>query len=196
MYELDTARLHLRPLEPGDLDDYYRRIFADPEVMRGLPSGKPVPRESFDGRIRQVMLGPWEEHGFGPWIVVHRADGRVIGHCGLRHWDELSGVEVFYALARSYWGAGLATEGARASLRFGFEHLGLERIVAAAKADNLASRRVLEKIGMTFERTDQVLGIEGARYAITRAEFADDGSPYRLIARAGPRFSSKVPFPA
>jgi ribosomal-protein-alanine N-acetyltransferase len=182
VYEVETARLHLRPLEPRDLDDYYERIFADPEVMRTL-SGKPVPREAFDARIPQMMLGPWEERGFGPWIAVHREDGQVIGHCGVRYWDELGGVEVFYALARPYWGRGLATEGARASLRFGFEHLGIERIVAATRVDNLASRRVLEKIGMTFERTLKILGFEAVRYSISREDFVDDGSPYGLILR-------------
>jgi RimJ/RimL family protein N-acetyltransferase len=182
MYDVETERLYLRPLEPEDLDVYYERIFADPEVTRVLPSGQPVPRETFDARIYHVLMEPWEHHGFGPWIVVHKADDEVIGHCGLRYWPDSPEVELFYALGRSWWGRGLATEGARASLRFGFEQLGLDSIMAAAKVDNLASRRVLAKIGMRFEGTFPFLGLEAARYGISRGELPVDGSAYRAIA--------------
>jgi ribosomal-protein-alanine N-acetyltransferase len=182
--EVETARLHLRLLEPADLDAYYERIFADPDVMRWLPTGQPIPRERFDDRIASLMFDHWAEHGFGPWIAVHRADGRVIGHCGLKHWPESTEVEVFYAFAKSYWGQGLATEGARASLRYGFEDLGLDRISAAAKLDNAASRRVLEKIGMTHEKDFEFMGSPVAGYAVRRADWRPDGSAYRVIVRA------------
>lgn len=182
MIDLETARLHLRPLEPEDLDDYYARIFADPEVMRTL-TGQPIPRDGWDERVQKHFGEHWERHGFGPWIVVHKEDQQVIGHCGLRFWPDSPEVEVFYSLARAYWGRGLATEGARASLRFGFEHLGLDYIMAGARVENVASRRVLEKIGMTYERPFTFMGFDVVRYGIARQDFRDDGSFYRLIPR-------------
>jgi ribosomal-protein-alanine N-acetyltransferase len=118
-----------------------------------------------------MMVGHWTRHGFGPWVVIHEADGELIGHCGLRYWPDSPDVEVLYALDRRHWGRGFATEAARASLRHGFEALALDRIIAAAFLDNPASRRVLEKIGMRQERTFAFAGREAAGYALTRAEF-------------------------
>ncbi|MBM4254987.1 MAG: GNAT family N-acetyltransferase [Deltaproteobacteria bacterium] len=129
MTTVETARLLLRRIQPADMDDYYQRIYAEPDVMRMLPAQRPLSRADFDARIPTFMIDHWTEHGFGPWAVIHKADKQFIGHCGLRYWPESSDVEVFYALAKPYWGLGLATEGARASLRYGFEHLTLAAIL-------------------------------------------------------------------
>lgn len=175
---VETARLILRRLVPADLDDYYRRVFADAEVMRTLPPAAPLARAEFDARAPRMMIDHWEQHGFGPWVVVHKADRQVIGHCGLRYWPDTPDVEVLYAIGRDYWGRGLATEGARASLRYGFETLRLPRIIAAAFADNLASRRVLEKIGLRRERTFEFAGREAIGYAIGRGEHRPGAEPF------------------
>jgi ribosomal-protein-alanine N-acetyltransferase len=168
VHEIETARLLLRPLEPADRDAYYERIYADPEVMKSLATGQPISRERFEERIGPFMIDTWREHGFGPWVVIHKEGGELIGHCGLRHWDELAGVEIFYALGRAWWGRGFATEAARAALRFGFEQAGLPRIVAAAKLENPASRRVLEKIGMTLDGIGKILDFDAAIYSLER----------------------------
>lgn len=172
MAAVETARLYLRRLQPTDMDDYYQRIYADPEVMRTLPSGKAISREAFDVRIPTFMVDHWHAHGFGPWIVIHKSDQQCIGHCGLRYWPGSSDIEVLYAFDKRYWGKGLATEGARASLRYGFAELHLDRIIAAAFVDNQASRRVLAKLGMQYEKTMLFSGLEVACYAITRADYA------------------------
>jgi ribosomal-protein-alanine N-acetyltransferase len=109
---LETERLYLRRFDDTDRDAYYQRIYADPEVMRTLPAGKPMAREDFEKRVDGLMVDHWQRHGFGPWVVVHKADQTLIGHCGLKYWPDSPDVEVFYALAKPYWGQGLATEGA------------------------------------------------------------------------------------
>lgn len=169
MDAMETERLYLRRFEDADRDAYYERIYADPEVMKTLPAGKPIAREDFEVRVTGLMVDHWREHGFGPWAVVHKADEIFIGHCGLKYWPDSTDVEVFYALAKPYWGQGLATEGALASLRYGFNILGLNRIIAAAFVDNLASCRVLEKIGMTYTGEMAFAGQSVARYVIERA---------------------------
>jgi RimJ/RimL family protein N-acetyltransferase len=88
---------------------------------------------------------------------------------------------VLYALARRYWGKGLATEGARASLHYGFDHLKLERIMAAALLDNNASRRVMEKIGLRYEKTFQFHGLAVAGYSLSRTDYRADDAQYRLV---------------
>jgi [ribosomal protein S5]-alanine N-acetyltransferase len=177
---VETKRLLLRRLQPTDMDAYFERIYADPEVMRTLPTRAPITREEFNARIPTFMIDHWTQHSFGPWAVIHKADNEFIGHCGLRYWPGSSDVEVFYALDKRYWGKGLASEGAQASLWYGFEHLKLERIIAAAMVDNTASRRVLEHIGMRYTEDFTFAGLTVAKYVIARDEYATADSLYRL----------------
>jgi ribosomal-protein-alanine N-acetyltransferase len=94
-------------------------------------------------------------------------------------------VEVAYALGRAHWGGGIASEAARASLRYGFEQMKLPRIIAVAVPENTGSRRVMEKIGMQFEgMTDQYYRATLALYSIQRADFNPGDEAYRLIRMA------------
>jgi ribosomal-protein-alanine N-acetyltransferase len=166
--ELRTERLILRAIQLEDLDEYHERLFADPEVMRYLPGGEPLLRERLDGLV-QRSRGHWEQHGYGVWVVCDGRDGQVIGQCGLRFVDEVGETEILYAYARSSWGRGLATEAGRATLDFGFGQTPLQRIVAYAVPDNVASTKVMEKLGMTHEGTDRLWDLDLVRYAIARA---------------------------
>lgn len=171
MDTVETERLHLRRFEDTDRDAYYQAIYANPEVMQTLPAGKPIAREDFEVRVTGVMVDHWREHGFGPWVVVHKTDQALIGHCGLKYWPDSTDVEVFYALAKPYWGQGLATEGALASLRYGFDVRDLDHIIAAAFVDNVASRRVLEKIGMIYTGEMVFAGRTAAKYVMEREAY-------------------------
>ena len=170
--ELRTERLLLRAIQQEDVDDYYERLFADPEVMRFLPGGQPLPRERLDGLVERSH-GHWKEHGYGVWIVCDRGDGEIRGQCGLRYVDEVEETEILYAYSRSSWGRGLATEAARATLDFGFEQTRLQRIVAYAVPDNTASTRVMEKLEMRHEGEDRLWDLDLVRYAISRTEWED-----------------------
>ncbi len=96
MDTVETERLYLRRFGDADRDVYYERIYADPEVMKTLPAGKPLARVDFEVRVAGLMFDHWREHGFGPWVVVHKADETFIGHCGLKYWPDSTDVEVFY----------------------------------------------------------------------------------------------------
>lgn len=181
MATVATERLYLRRLREPDRNAYYQRIYADPAVMKALPAGKPIPREDFEARATALMIDHWQDHGFGPWVVEHKADGALIGHCGLKYWPDSPDVEVFYALATPYWGQGLATEGARASLRYGFEVCGLDHIIAAAFVDNAGSRRVLEKIGMVYVGDTAFSGRMAARYVIRQEAYIVGQDAYQLL---------------
>jgi RimJ/RimL family protein N-acetyltransferase len=170
--ELRTERLILRAIQPEDVDAYYERLFADPEVMRYLPGGEPLPRERLDGLVERSH-GHWEQHGYGVWVVCDGTDAQVIGQCGLRFIDEVGETEILYAYARSSWGQGLATEAGLATLAFGFEQAPLQRIVAYAVPDNTASTRVMEKFRMRREGTDRLWDMDLVRYAINRTEWED-----------------------
>jgi ribosomal-protein-alanine N-acetyltransferase len=90
----------------------------------------------------------WKQHGFGRWALIHKPDKKLIGWCGLAPLDKTDEIEIGYGIAKEYWGRGLTTEAAAATIRYGFEELKLNQIVAVAMPENIASRRIMEKIGM------------------------------------------------
>ena len=168
MTEIETERLLLRQWREGDLEAY-ARICADSEVMRYLPAtlSREESVEQMAGFVRH-----WEEHGFGLWAVEERASGEFIGFVGLmRHDDwpeEEHRTEVGWRLGRAHWGRGLATEGALASVRYEFGGLGLARIISITLPENAASRRVMEKAGLTYRGETRWRGHDVIWYAIDR----------------------------
>jgi ribosomal-protein-alanine N-acetyltransferase len=166
---IDTARLRFRPSTLDDVGALHR-IWTDPDVRRYLWDNKIIPRETAEEVVR-ASLASFAEQRFGMWVLTVPGDDAIIGFCGLRHCEDPSGVEVLYGLLPAYWGKGLATEAARAVLRYGFAELQLERIWGGADAPNVASLRVLEKLGMTYEKTAPMPLGEGHWYSLTRKAF-------------------------
>lgn len=148
---LETPRLILRPWRESDREPF-ARMTADPRVMEYFVSC--LTREESDALVDRATAH-LREHGFTFFAAELRHTGDFIGMIGLateRHICD--GVEIGWRLAAEFWNQGLATEGARAALRFGFEELGLDEIVAFTAAGNMRSRRVMEKLGMTYNPAD------------------------------------------
>jgi ribosomal-protein-alanine N-acetyltransferase len=171
--EIETERLILRQLTTDDLDDWTRHIFADAEVVRYLPARPATPHERAK-RTLQAVRRNWAAHGYSLWALTAKDDGRFLGHCGLNYLAETDEVEVEYALAKSWWGQGLGTEAARASLRFGFEAINLARIIALAFPENIASRRVMEHIGLQYQKQARYFELDLVCYALTREQYQVD----------------------
>jgi len=164
----------LRAWSPADIDDL-AALFAEPEVWR-YPFGRGLSRlESEQFLDRQVEH--WEANGFGMWAAELTETGQLIGYIGLSipSWlpQVLPAVEVGWRLHPHYWGRGLATEGGRASLRHGFERLGLDRIISIFSPDNVASGRVMAKLGMhnCLVTTDESRGLRLLVREIARVEW-------------------------
>jgi len=176
-----TARLLLRPFTADDLDGLHAAVWGDPLVTKYLPGGQPRPLDGTQ-RIVNHFLTCWERETETAWAVVLPDSGRLIGECGLSILpNPAEGIEIFYGLAADCWGQGYATELGRALLRFGFEAFGLDRMRAVAVPENTASRRVMEKLGMTYDglfpyddRFDENL----AFYSLSRAAFDPGDHPY------------------
>lgn len=165
---LETERLRLREFRAEDLAAYTKRIFGDPEVMRYLPKRDALPEE----RARRTMdffNAHWTRFPYGPWAVVEKSSGELMGHCGLNFIAETGETEVLYAYGKDFWGKGYATEAARASVEYGFGRAGLERIIALAVPENIASRRVMEHCGLTYEKDVQLFGLDLVYYALNRS---------------------------
>ncbi len=161
---ITTPRLLLRGFTEADAE-HLHHILQGKDVLRYFPNPTPPSGESVE-KLIAGQLRHWQEHGFGWWAVQSRADGALLGWCGLGFLPETQEVEVAYLLGRPYWGQGLATEAARASLAYGFEKIKLERIVAIVHPENIASQRVAEKIGLTFVDENHYFGMDCYRYAI------------------------------
>ncbi|HMF58616.1 MAG TPA: GNAT family N-acetyltransferase [Pyrinomonadaceae bacterium] len=174
MEELETSRLRLRKFNLEDLDTL-GRIVSDPEVMKYIGVGGARDLQSAEKTIKTIC-SHWDKYGFGIWAVEEKASGKLIGWCGLQHLDKTPVVEVAYLLDSPYWRQGLATEAARAALRYGFENLEVDHIVAVARPENVGSYRVMEKLGMQYERAAQFYGVEVVYYAIKREEFYEVSS--------------------
>jgi ribosomal-protein-alanine N-acetyltransferase len=162
---LRTARLLLRPLEAADLDAV-RLVFEDERVSRFIGDGRlwdEAAVASWLGRARDHLAA----HGFGSLAVVEAATGRTIGEAGLILLEGGPEVELTYTFARDAWGDGYATEAAHAVLAWGFQPVGLERIVAVVHPQNVASQRVLEKLGMRAEGAAVHYGVELLKFELT-----------------------------
>jgi RimJ/RimL family protein N-acetyltransferase len=145
-YWLTTERLALRRFTDADFD-WIASLYSDADVTRHLGGVKSRAdaRAFFDARI----LRYYEEHpGFGMWMTIQRCDAQPVGFHLLNHIRGESIVQVGFTIAKAAWNSGYATEMGEALLRYGFVDLELPRIAGMANRDNLASQRVLEKIGL------------------------------------------------
>ncbi len=143
---LESARLFVRRFTPADLD-FLALLLGSPEVTSFLGGVKD--RAAAETTLRVRALDYYHQHpGLGMWATVERATGRTIGFHVLNHiWGEPD-IQVGYALAAEAWGRGYATEMSVRLLQYGFEDLGLPRIVAITNLDHTASQHVLLKTGL------------------------------------------------
>ena len=171
---IETPRLTLRPLRHDDLDAM-SALLGDAGALALW--GEPLDREGARAWIAR-NIARYEADGFGRCAVVVRATGRLVGDCGLAR-TEVEGaseVELGWIVARSEWGRGIAPEAAAAWRDFAFDVLRLDRIVSMVGAENVASRRVAEKLGMTVERTAVWGGAPMLMYSCRRpAPLRSDG---------------------
>lgn len=147
---IETDRLIARRILPDDFLEN-DRMHQNPRVMATLGGFRS------EVQTRQMLADHhdhWIRNGFGPWMWFSKADRQFVGRAGLKR-SVVEGrdeVEIGYALMPEFWGQGLATEIAAASVNIAFTQLGLTDLVSFTLPTNLASRRVMEKCGFTFER--------------------------------------------
>lgn len=159
--------LMVRPIQFSDLDAL-AAIWSDPEVTQFLPNrGVPIPKEATEKALAS-FIEHWKNRNYGIWAIVEGTSSRMIGYCGLRYLDELDEVEILYGLAKAYWGKGIATQVAKAAISYGFDVANLDRIIAMTLPDNQASRRVLEKAGLQYEKQVHMFNLDALYYSIAR----------------------------
>ena len=173
MTVIHTKRLKLRPFAEDDIPAY-AEIRRKPGVTRFLPSHTDDAAESAKRAAATVCAFAklWDAGGYGPWAVEHTGD--LIGHAGLRFVPEMNATEVLYLFDPAHHGKGLATEAGAAALKFGFETLGLDSIVAWALEENTASLAVMQRLGL--ERAPglvTVFGVEAVESRMTTNQYSN-----------------------
>lgn len=166
MNVLQTERLSLRKMAPDDAE-FIVELLNDSSFLRFI--GDKGVRTTEDAR-QYILTGPmdsYERHGFGLWLVELKGSKTPIGICGLLKRDSLSDVDIGFAVLPQYRSKGYAFESAAAVMDHARNVLGLRRVVAITNEDNTGSIRVLEKIGMSFDRMIRL---------------SDDGPEIRLLA--------------
>jgi len=168
-FPIHTPRLLIRSFTADDAEAMFK-VLGDPETMRFFSIWLAKSVDNARGFIRWVT-GMERDFGYSFWAVVEEQTGEVIGDCGLAPLEgEGPEVELGCDLRRDRWNMGYATEAGAACLDYGFQILKLDRIVAVTHPDNIAARRVLEKLGMTLEGRGQHYGAESLVFAVHKPE--------------------------
>jgi RimJ/RimL family protein N-acetyltransferase len=162
---LETDRLLVREYVKEDAEAFFK-LNTDPEVLRFVPDKALLNVDQARQLLIDHPIADYRKHGFGRGACILKATGEQIGFAGLKYLEELGEVDVAYRLLPAYWGQGLATETALASVRYGFADLGLKRIIGLVMSENIASVRVLEKTGLRYVATVSLWSQQFSKYII------------------------------
>ena len=149
--KLETARLTLRRLEFEDAP-FLVGLLNQPSFLANIGDRGVRNVEDAHRYLREGPMAMYQQFGFGLWHVARRSDGAPVGMCGLLRRDILPDVDVGYAFLPEFWGQGYAFEAAAATLRQAADKFRLSRVIGVVSEGNTGSIRVLEKLGMSFER--------------------------------------------
>jgi RimJ/RimL family protein N-acetyltransferase len=167
----ETQRLILREFTENDAEAFMR-LTSDPLITRYTGDRGSVTVDEARRDLCTRPIADYRRYGFGRWAVVLKSGGEPIGFAGLKYLDDLKAVDIGYRLLPSYWGMGLATESSLPAIAYGFDTLGLDRIIGLVDPENVASAKVLQKLGLTYVGMTEYKSNTVAQYAIDRSDFA------------------------
>ena len=170
---VETDRFFLRDIEESDRDGIFA-LDSDPEVHKYLGT-QPItsPGQALD--IIRYIRKQYVENGIGRWAIVDKESNDFVGWTGLKYEQQVRAefdyYDIGYRLRRKYWGRGIATETALESLKYGFETMKLAEICGAADVVHLASKQILQKIGLKFSEQFEFEGVLANFYKIDRGQW-------------------------
>jgi RimJ/RimL family protein N-acetyltransferase len=154
---IETERLILREFT---IDDYQAVFEFNSNVELHKYTGDKVIKslESSKDMIRNIWIRDYKNYGFGRWAAIYKPENKIIGFAGLKYLPEFDEVDIGYRFLPYYWGKGIATEVSVEIIKYGFEKLGIEKIIGIARIENTGSCKVLEKIGLSLYKTGDYMG--------------------------------------
>jgi ribosomal-protein-alanine N-acetyltransferase len=159
---IETDRLILRQFKLDDFKAVYE-FGSNLEVQKYTGDSLIESLEAAKELIKNVWYQDYEKYGYGRWAVIYKTNNRLIGFAGLKYISDIEETDIGFRFLPEYWGKGIATEASIPILEYGFEHFGLKKIIGTVMPDNIASCKVLEKIGLTFYKVDDYGG-DGEKY--------------------------------
>jgi len=155
---IETDRLTLRPFRDNDVVPFVAALFSNPEVMKTLPQDPKTPEEqtACAKHYIETYVSEWPAHGYGGWAVCARSDAvapkeSLLGFCGFERGRRDGGLaELGFGHAQSCWGGGIGYEAASAAVDWFFRHGNFSEFYACFDPNNVSSKRILEKLGMTY----------------------------------------------
>ncbi len=160
-----TERLILREFIEADAENIYQ-LNLDPDVLKY--TGDKAFENPAEALVFLRNYDHYKKHGFGRWAVIHQTNNEFLGWCGLKYTEVNNEYDIGFRFFKRYWSQGFAGESAKACLDLGFQRFGIAEIIGRAMKENLASIKVLEKIGMTFRQPFIFDGSEGLIYEIQK----------------------------
>lgn len=146
---LETKRLYLRELNTNDSENFYK-LNLDPNVIKYTGNSAFADIDEANEFLENYQ--DYKLNSYGRWAVINKENNEFLGWCGLKYDNNLNETDIGFRFFEDKWGNGYATESAKACIDYGFEKLNLKTIIGRAMQENIASIKVLEKIGMQFVR--------------------------------------------
>lgn len=167
---IETERLILRPFTEQDAEASFI-MNTDPEVMRYLGGVEPTSVEKVREMLKKSTLADYEKHGFGRHAVIHKESKEFMGFTGLKYIPELDEVDIGYRLIPKFWRQGYAYESVLPCMEFGYNELKLDRLVALANPENIASISLMKKLGLTYEKNVFIYDEDAVYYALNKSDW-------------------------
>ena len=175
---IETERLILRPLTVADAETAYHGWTGDPEVAKYVSW---LPHRSIDKAVEWLKEIEWKKDSEGCiiandnyiWGFVLKETGELFGSGGLIWVDEWQLFQVGYNIMKTHWNRGYTTEAMRAILRFATTNLGIKKVAGGHAKKNIASAKVIEKLGFVYDRDDITSHVDGARFFDSREYYLD-----------------------
>lgn len=161
---IETERLQLRELTVKDAENFYQ-LNLNPNVIRY--TGDDAFSDVEEAYIFLANYGDYKRNGFGRWAVIRKEDNAFLGWCGLKYNADIGETDIGFRFFEEFWNKGYATESAKACVNYGFSQLKQEIIIGRAMKDNIVSIKVLEKIGLRYDRDFDFDGKDGVVYVGT-----------------------------
>ncbi|MFY1046382.1 GNAT family N-acetyltransferase [Chryseobacterium sp. GP-SGM7] len=162
---LETNRLLLREFEIIDAESFYE-LNLNPNVIKY--TGNSAFKDIDEAREFLENYSDYHKNGYGRWAVIDKFTNQFLGWCGLKYDEKLDETDIGFRFFEHFWNQGLATESAKACIDYGFKELNLKTILGRAMKENTASIKVLEKIGLQYEKDFDFDGKDGLIYKIDR----------------------------
>jgi RimJ/RimL family protein N-acetyltransferase len=169
---IETKRLYLRQFSPEDAQQLFE-LSSNPQVMQYMSQRdrNSTTLEQTATMVKECIQHYSLESGLGVWPTILKEGEKFTGWTLLKNLEKTEEIEIGYRYFPRFWGQGLCTEISLAVLKYGFTEVGLDRIVGISHPQNKASIRVLEKIGLKYEKDAHYYEMDVLYYALNREDF-------------------------